>query len=143
MWTTTHEASTTAAPGAVWAALERLHSGTPLGPGSDAFELHCPFRVGTTLTVTPQGQDPMTSTIVALEPGSVYADQTVFGDLTLTFRHDLAPDGTGGTRVAHTLVVDGPGSDEVGPELGPQISADFPDAMRELLAAAEDARSRA
>jgi len=137
MWTTRYEATTSAAPAAVWSALEALHSGTPLGPSSDSFELHGPFAVGTTLTITPQGQDPVESTIVELEPGAVYADRTVFGDLALTFRHDLAPDDGGGTRVTHTLTIDGPSADEVGPELGPQISGDFPVATAELFAAAE------
>ena len=137
MWTTNYEQTTAASPSAVWGALERLHSGTPLGPASDAFELHGPFAVGTTLTITPQGQEPMQSTIVALVPNAVYADRTVFGELQLTFRHDLAPTADGGTTVTHTLIIDGPGSDDVGPELGPQISGDFPVAMAELLSAAE------
>jgi hypothetical protein len=137
MWTTSYDATTTATAEAVWDALKALHSGIPLGPNSDAFELHGPFAAGTTLTVTPQGQEPMTSTIVELDPARVYADQTVFGDLTLTFRHTLAEDAAGGTRVTHTLEITGDGSDQVGPELGPQISDDFPVAMAELLAAAE------
>ena len=137
MWTTNYEQTTAAAPSAVWRALEKLHSGNPLGPNSDTFELHGPFAVGTTLTITPQGQDPMQSTIVTLVPGVTYADRTLFGDLELTFRHDLSPTADGGTTVTHTLTIDGPGSDEIGPELGPQISGDFPDAMAELLSAAE------
>lgn len=137
MWTTNYEKTTAASPSAVWGALEKLHSGAPLGPNSDAFELHGPFAVGTTLTITPQGQEPMQSTIVALVPDTTYADRTVFGDLELTFRHDLTPSADGGTVVKHTLVIDGPGSDEIGPNLGPQISGDFPVAMAELLSAAE------
>lgn len=137
MWTTSHEATTTATPAAVWAALAALHSGTPLGPGSDAFELHGPLAVGTTLTVTPQSQEPMRSLIVECEPGRVYADQTVFGDLTLTFRHRLSPQVDGGTQITHTLEIAGTDADRVGPELGPQISGDFPVAMAELVAAAE------
>ncbi|KHK96063.1 polyketide cyclase [Microbacterium mangrovi] len=136
MWTTSYDVTTTATPEDVWDALTALHSGIPLGPNSDSFELHGPFAAGTTLTVTPQGQESMTSTIVELDPVRVYADQTVFGDLTLTFRHTLAAH-DGGTRVTHTLEITGDGSDEVGPELGPQISGDFPVAMAELLAAAE------
>lgn len=137
MWTTSHQASTAARPASVWAALTALHSGTPLGPGSDLFELHGPFEVGTTLTITPQGQEPMQSTIVELEPGTVYADRTEFDGLTLTFRHVLATTPDGGTHVTHALTIHGPRADKVGPELGPQISDDFPVAMAELLAAAE------
>ncbi len=137
MWTTSYRSTTPAGPDAVWRALAALHSGTSLGPNSDAFELHGPLAVGTTLTITPQGQEAMRSTITELEPGRVYADQTVFGDLVLTFRHELCPADDGGTTVTHTLEIDGAGADEIGPELGPQISGDFPVAMTELLVAAE------
>ena len=137
MWSTTYEASTAAETDAVWAALAALHSGVPLGPASDSFELHGPFAVGTSITVTPQGQDPMTSVIVELEPGERYADRTAFDGLELTFRHVLRRGADGRTDVAHTLEIDGPDADEIGPELGPQISADFPVAMAELLGAAE------
>jgi len=136
MWTTDFTKTTTASPDQVWAALQALHSGTPLGPNSDSFELHGPFAAGTKLTATPQGQEAMESTITELEPGRVYADQTRFGDLLLTFRHTLVGVAAGGTRVTHTLEITGGDADKVGPELGPQISADFPMAMAELLSAA-------
>ena len=137
MWTTSHTADTTADPRAVWAALRDLHSGTPLSADSDRFELHGPFAVGTELSVTPQGQDTLRSRIVELVEDEVYADQTVFGGLTLLFRHTLVRLDDGGTRVTHTLVIDGEDGDRMGPELGPQISADLPVAMSDLLAAAE------
>lgn len=137
MWTTHYEASTSASAAAVWTALTALHSGTSLGENSDRFEPHGPLSVGTTLTVTPQGQESMDSVIVEFEPERVYADQTVFGELSLLFRHDLVALDDGGTRVRHTLEISGSGADEIGPELGPQISGDFPVAMAELLAAAE------
>ena len=137
MWTTHLTADTPAEPAAVWQALRALHTGTPLGPASDSFEPHGPFAVGTLLTVTPQGQDPMDSLITELEENSVYADRTEFDGLTLTFRHELQAIPDGGTRVTHTLEIDGAEADTVAPELGPQISGDFPVAMAELLAAAE------
>ena len=57
-------------------------------------------------------------------------------DLTLLFRHTLTPLEDGGTRVTHELEISGDGVDAVGPELGPQISGDFPVTMDELLASA-------
>jgi hypothetical protein len=137
MWTTEHTAETSAARSAVWDALRALHSGVALGPLSDRFELHGPFAVGTELSVTPQGQDTMRSVIVERVENEVYADRTAFGGLTLTFRHILSALPGGGTRVTHQLEIDGEDADRVGPELGPQISGDFPAAMAELLAAAE------
>ncbi len=137
MWTTEYTAETTAAPSAVWGALHALHSGIALGPSSDRFELHGPFAVGTEISVTPQGQDTMRSVIVELVDDQVYADRTEFGGLALLFRHTLTALPGGGTRVTHRLEIDGDEADQVGPELGPQISGDFPTTMSELFAAAE------
>ena len=138
MWSTQYAAETDAAPEAVWAALKALHSGVRLSERSDAFELHGPFEAGTEISVTPQGQDTFRSVIVELDEPRVYADRTQFGDLQLTFRHTLAAIPGGGTKVTHQLSIDGADADQVGPELGPQISGDFPVAMSDLFAAAHE-----
>ena len=137
MWSTTFAAETSATPEAVWAALRDLHSGVKLSDGSDTFELHGPFEAGTEISVTPAGQDTFRSVIIELDDSRVYADRTEFGDLTLVFRHTLTPLPNGGTEVTHQLQIDGPSADQAGPELGPQISEDFPAAMADLFAAAE------
>ena len=136
MWSTEYSTATDLAAPAIWAALSDLHHGVALDGNSDRFELHGPFAVGTELTVTPQGQGSFRSTITELTENSVYADRTEFGGLILTFRHTLAPLAGGGTRVTHELMIDGDDAGTMGPELGPQISADFPEAMNALLAAA-------
>jgi hypothetical protein len=136
MWTTEHSATTDVAPSAIWAALRDLHQGIPLGEHSDRFELHGPFAVGTEVSVTPQGQETLRSVISELEEGRRYADTTTFGELALHFRHQLEPLPDGGTRITHRLEISGPGADVVGPELGPQVSADFPVTMQELVSAA-------
>ncbi len=61
--------------------------------------------------------------------------------LTLLFGHTLEALASG-TRVTHRLEIHGPDADQVGPELRPQISGDFPVAMDELLAAARDRSAR-
>ncbi|WP_020662390.1 SRPBCC family protein [Amycolatopsis benzoatilytica] len=137
MWSTDYRAETEASPLAVWAALRALHSGQRLSERSDRFELHGPFAKGTEISVTPQGQDTFRSRITELVENEVYEDETSFGDLRLRFRHTLAVRPDGGTVVTHRLEIDGEGADDTGPELGPQISEDFPVAMRDLLAFAE------
>ncbi len=138
MWTTEHTAETVSPPSAVWWALRALHEGRIGYEGADEYVLHGPFEVGTRMSVTPAGQETFDSTIVELVEGSAYADETVYGDLVLRFRHLLVPAGAG-TRVTHRLEIDGAGADDVGPELGPQIAGDFPEAMRRLFEAAEGA----
>ncbi|NQX28453.1 polyketide cyclase [Microbacteriaceae bacterium VKM Ac-2854] len=136
MWSTEYTATTPLSRREVWRAIELLHRGELSYPGADVFELIGPFAVGSRIDVTPVGQPTFRSTIVELEEAAVYADRTEFDGLTLLFRHTLAERG-GATVVTHRLEIDGVGADEAGPELGPQISADFPDAMAALLAAAD------
>jgi uncharacterized protein YndB with AHSA1/START domain len=133
MWTNEHSAVTSLPPEAVWQALRSLHEGTLTYPGADHFELHGPFAVGTEVSVTPQGQETFQSRIVDLVENQTYADETTYGDVTLLFRHTLQPLDDGGTRVTHRLEISGPGADQVGPELGPQISGDFDESMAQLL----------
>lgn len=133
MWSTTFVSSTTASAASVWEALRRLHTGESQSEGGDTFVIHGPFAIGTTVSVTPVGQDTFVSTITELVERERYADSTSFGSTTLTFRHTLVADTTG-TRVTHELLIDGADSDVVGPELGPQISEDFPAAMAALFA---------
>jgi carbon monoxide dehydrogenase subunit G len=136
MWRTEEIAATAATRHAVWEAVRDLHTGALTYPGADRFELHGPLAVGTELTVTPEGQDPVRSRIVVLEPERAYADLTEFGGVQLTFRYDLEHNGEG-TILRYSLTIDGEDADTVGPELGPQISADFPASLAALLAEAE------
>lgn len=135
MWSTDYTAETSLSPADVWAALRALHEGELTYDGADEFVLHGPFAVGTHVSVTPDGQETFESTIIDVVENTTYADETVFGDLTLTFRHTLVPTGTG-TSVTHRLEIDGASADEIGPELGPQISGDFAESMQALFDAA-------
>lgn len=135
MWKTEHTEETPLSPRAIWIALRDLHTGVTKSEGGDVFEIHGPYEVGTELSVTPAGQETFRSRIIELVEDERYADETSFGDVVLTFRHILTPVGTG-TRVTHELVIGGPGGEAAAPELGPQISADFPDAMHALFEAA-------
>ena len=136
MWANEYTAVTGSTREAVWAALRALHEGRLTYPGADRFVLHGPFAVGTMVSVTPVGQDTFESRIVDLVEPVTYADETSFGDVTLLFRHTLEAVSEG-TRVTHRLEITGPSADEVGPELGPQISGDFDESMARLFEQAE------
>ena len=84
--------------------------------------------------MTPKGQDPITSVITEVAENARYADQTEFGGVTLAFSHMLTRLPVGGTRIVHRLEITGEQADETGPEIGPMITEDFPDAMAALLA---------
>ena len=116
-----------------------LRIGETINRASDRVDAPGPFAVGSSLTVTPHGQDPQHSTITELDPGSRYAEQTVFGGLLLTFRYELSPHPAGGTTVTHTLEITGPFSEHLAPKIGSQIGANFPVVLAELFAHATPA----
>ena len=132
MWSHEYTAISSLPAAAIWSALKALHEGRLSYEGADTFVLHGPFAKGTQVSVTPVGQDTFESTIVDLVENVTYADETAFGDVTLLFRHTLVPV-EGGTQVTHRLDISGPSADEVGPELGLQISGDFDTSMASLF----------
>ena len=138
MWKHEHSAQTSVDPASLWDTFTAIHSGRLTLPGGDRFEPEGELGVGTRIAVTPAGQDTMTSVVTEFEPGSVYADATEYNGLTLMFKHIFETRGDQ-TRITHLLTISGPAAEEVGPEIGPQISSDFPAQMDALIAAASDA----
>ena len=136
MWTHEHTAETDLEPEAIWRVLSDIDSWTAWDTSMDQISIHGPLAIGTTISMTPSGQDQITSTIVEVEPNRRYADETSFGGVMLRFCHSLEPRESGGTTIHHTLEITGQDADQVGPELGPQITEDFPEAMAGLIAQA-------
>jgi len=97
-------------------------------------KLDGPFAVGSRVRMTPTGQEPIESVITEIRENERYADETEFGGVVLRFSHTLTRLPHGGTRIVHRLEISGPAADKVGPELGPQIVEDFPEAMAALVA---------
>lgn len=137
MWVHEYVGETAASPAAVWRVLSDLDTWGSWDTSMEWVRLQGPFGVGSQVVMKPKGQDAITSTIVEAVEDEVYADETVFGGVTLRFSHTLQPVQAGGTRVVHCLEITGAAAQEVGPELGPSITEDFPEAMAALLARAE------
>jgi hypothetical protein len=67
----------------------------------------------------------------------VFTDQATVADVVVTTIHRLEPVSTGGTRIIYRTEIIGPAADTVGAEIGPAITADFPDVLAGLVARAE------
>jgi uncharacterized protein YndB with AHSA1/START domain len=132
MWTHEYEATTRVSPHEVWQVLSAVDDWASWDTSMEWVRLDGPFEVGSPVVMKPIGQDPITSTIAEIVPDQRYADETSFGGVTLRFSHTLHP-AAAGTRVVHRLEITGGAADQVGPELGPAITEDFPEAMAGLL----------
>ena len=134
MWTHEHTAETALAPEAIWRVLKDIDNWSRWDTSMEEITLEGPFAVGTRVTMKPAGQDPITSVITEITENERYADETDLGDVILRFSHTLTKLPGGGTHITHRLEITGPKAGELGPELGPAITADFPEAMAALLA---------
>lgn len=138
MWTTEYEQVTAATPETVWSLLADVEGWGGWNDGIDNIALDAPLAVGTTFRMTPPGEATLTSTVAELVPGRRITDVTELDGVVVRVAHDLVPH-RGGTRVTYRIEVAGPTDPEVAEQIGRAVSADFPDVLANLAAAAEAA----
>jgi hypothetical protein len=67
----------------------------------------------------------------------MFTDQVDFDGVVVTTVHRLTETPRGTTRVTYRTEITGADADTIGPEIGPDITADFPDVLAALTALAE------
>jgi Polyketide cyclase / dehydrase and lipid transport len=145
VWTCEFSFETAASADAIFAVYRDVAGWPRWDAGLDRMELDGPFAAGTTATMFVAGQDPLPMRLIWVEDGRGFEDETQVPDagVVVRVRHSLEPraDG-GGTRIVHSMTIDGPNADHVGPSLGPAITADFPQTMAAIARLAEVAPLR-
>jgi uncharacterized protein YndB with AHSA1/START domain len=137
MWEYEFTAEAEVPPQAVWrlwADPLRWHT---WNDGVGEVELHGPFAVGTTFTMTPPGQDQIQLTIAEVTEGRAFVDVAEGPGITVTTYHLIEDLGAGRTKVTYRTEITGDAADELGPRIGPEICGDFPDVVGKLLGLAE------
>ena len=137
MWEYQHSVETAADPEVVW----RLWSGITGWPqwneGIEQIAVDGPFAVGSTFTMTPPGGEPIQMRLTEIVPGELFTDEMDGGDFTVRTVHRLEPAAGGQTRIIYRTEITGPAAGQVGPKLGPAITADFPEVLAALAKLAE------
>jgi len=133
MYTWSHTVSTTASPEQVWPLYADVRRWLEWDSGLVAVTLDGPFAVGSSGSLTVEGQPPLAWTLVAVEENALFTDVTeIPGVATLTFVHRIEPTATG-AQVTHEVRIEGPAADG----LGPMVTSDTPEAMAALVRIAE------
>jgi hypothetical protein len=137
MWTNEQSIETTASPEAIWRLWADV-AGWPQWNGDiEHIEISGPFAAGSTISMTPIGQEPVELRIAeAVEP-NLFVDEANLGDVVVRTVHRVERLEGHRSRVTYRMEISGPAADSVGPELGPQISADFPETLSALVEHAE------
>ena len=139
MWTTEYRHEADVPVDALWSVWTRVLAGELELPGGDRYEPQEPLGVGARIVMTPAGQEGIEIVVTRWEPPHVQADRAEYGGVELTFTHSFVSAGPGGegNAVIIRLDIDGPRADEIGPGIGSQIAADFPQTAEALVRAAK------
>lgn len=137
MWEYEHSVETTAAPDDVWRLWSAIAAWPQWNDGIETIEIDGPFAAGTTFTMTPPGDEAIRMRLTDIVPGELFADEMDGGDFTVRTVHRLEPAAGGQTRIIYRTEITGPAADHIGPQLGPAITADFPDVLAALAKLAE------
>lgn len=137
MWEYEHTAETTAPPERIWALWADVSGWGSWNPGVEEIDINGPFEAGSVITMKPPGEDAVALRIAEAVPSERFVDEAAFGDVVVRTEHEIVPAGAQTARVVYRMQITGVAADEVGPELGPVICADFPETIEALIARAE------
>lgn len=132
MWQHEHSVETTAAPEALWRHWSDMATWPQWNDGIEIIDVEGPFEVGTTFTMTPPADESIKMRLVEIKPGESFTDEMDAGNFVVRTEHRLEPAAGGLTRIVYRTEITGEAADHIGPELGPQITADFPAVLAAL-----------
>jgi uncharacterized protein YndB with AHSA1/START domain len=137
MWAAEHSIETSAAPEAVWRAWADVPSWPEWNADLAKAELSGEFDTESTIRMTSVDGDVVELRIAEAEEPQLFVDEAALGSVTVRTTHRVEDVGAGRRRIVYRMEISGPEADTVGPELGPQISGDFPEVLAALAGRAE------
>ena len=137
MWEYEHSIETDAAPEALWARLADVATWAEWNPDTERAELDGPFAAGSRITMTPRGEEPVLLRLEEVRENETFVDIAEFGGVEIRTMHRLERLSGNRTRITYQTEISGPAADELGPQVGPAITADFPETMAALVRAAK------
>ena len=137
-WRTEYAIETTASPETIWSIFRDVPGWKNWNAGIEQIDIDGPFASGTWFTMTPPGEEALRSQLIDVRENAWFIDETRVGDLAIKVAHRIEPLGPARTRIVYAVDAQGPQAAEI----GPAVSADFPEVLASLAKLAE-ARSGA
>jgi len=123
----------------IWALYEDTASWPSWDAQAEWVTREGPFRAGTTGAMKFRDQEPLSYRLVRVEPGREFVDETPAAELLVRVSHLLEPLARDRVRITYAAEIDGP--ERQAKEIGPLITADFPDTVASLVALAQERSS--
>jgi len=162
MWKYEHSIETTATAEALWARWADVATWNEWNADIEKVEIDGPFATGSQITMTPRGGQPVQLRLTEVRAHELFVDEAELDGIVVRTMHRLEPlsdqaadpntntvtdtdsssslstntAATTRTRITYRTQITGPAVDEVGPQLGPAITSDFPETMAALARAA-------
>jgi hypothetical protein len=137
MWTTEESIETSAAPERIW----RLWADVPGWPSwngdIERIELIGPFAEDSRIVMTPVGQEPVELRLAETVEPELFVDEADLGEIVVRTIHRIERLDSQRLRVTYRMEITGPAADTLGPQIGPEISGDFPQTLAALVQRAE------
>ena len=139
MWATEHSIETTAVPESIWRLWSDVATWPDWNDDIERIEISGPFAAGSTIAMTPIGQDTVKLRITEVSEPHLFVDEADVGDAVVRTVHRIDRLENERSRVTYRMEITGPAADQMGPRLGPQISSDFPQTLVALVERAASA----
>jgi hypothetical protein len=137
MWAVEHSVETSACGQAVWQLSADVERWPEWNAGVEQIELRGPFAVGSTILMTPPGDETVELRISEVIEPELFVDEADGGDFVVRTTHRVEVVGDERSRVTYRMEITGAAAETVGPEIGPEISSDFPQVLAALAVRAE------
>jgi len=137
MWEAEHSTETSATPEEIWRLWADVAGWPAWNADIEEIELSGPFAAGSMIRMTPIGQEPVELRIAeAVEP-ELFVDEAELGEIVVRTTHRVERLDDARARVTYRMEITGPAADTLGPQIGPEISGDFPQTLAALVERAE------
>lgn len=136
-WQTQFSIETVASPETIWALFQDVSGWARWNAGIESIALEGPFAAGTGFVMKPPGEAAFRSVLTEVRENECFVDETRVGELVIVVTHRIERLGSSRTRITYAVDAQGEGAAEI----GPMISADFPEVLAALAATAEGQRS--
>ena len=137
MWTVEHSIETSALPDQVWPLWADVPGWPEWNGDIERIELDGRFAPGGRILMTQIGQETIELRIAEAREPELFVDEADLGGILVRTTHRVERLGHERSRVTYRMEISGPDADTLGPQLGPAISADFPETLAALVARAE------
>jgi hypothetical protein len=138
-FTFTHTVEADVTAEAIWSLYADVSTWPSWDADAELITRDGPFAAGTTGTMKFAGQEPLRYRLTQVRPLREFVDETPLGELVVRVSHLLEPQPSGRVRITYSAEIDGP--ENQAQEIGPMITADFPDTMASLIALARERSS--